>query len=317
MFGITTPSAFKLPAHPPGPRTPGFPAPTASRSTQPGATAVRPVMPGTPVETVQPFTNPTKCLPGSPASAALRRTGLALLLLALFLPWGIAQAGESCPSSTFLDPGAIPLGKGTCWVYTGQVEWLGQDQKEHRKVVKWRSEITDVIQREGVTAATLLGHPLDLAFYQEGRQPGRYVLVRDAKAKYYLLSNAAAEAFVNAMIKGQSPETLSEEDLILDGAHPMSTALSSPTDDGYNRWVNDGSRDFILKGIKGLRGGTVSSWRLSHRTNSSHMMASYVPAVGLVAFLYSHHGTLSRVDVRLVEYVQGGIVEFTKPSPSK
>ncbi|MBP7865294.1 MAG: hypothetical protein KA419_05030 [Acidobacteria bacterium] len=314
MFGITMPSTFTPPVHPPGPWKPGAPVPPAPRSPQPGAAAAvpgahRPEKPVTPGETVQRMTNPTTCLPGSPASAALRRTGPALLLLMLLLVFsgdGVpAQAPEPGKASV-VRPEAIPMEKGVCWVYSGQVEWLGRDQKEHRKVLKWRSEITDVVQSGGMIAATLLGHPLDLAFYEEGREPGRYVLVKDTSGKYYLLSNTAAEAFVNAMIQGESPRAPSVEDMILDGAHPMSAALASPTDDGYNRWVTDGARNFILKGIKGLQGGTASSWRMSHRTNSSHMMASYVPGVGLVAFLFGHHGTLSRVDVRLSEFTRSG-----------
>lgn len=322
MFGITSPSIFAPPVQPPGARKPGYPAPPESRSLRPGTAAAvpganRPDKPVTPGETAQRMTDPPKCAPGSPASAALRRTGLALfLLLLVFSGDGVPAQGLEPGKAVIAKPEPIPLEKGVCWFYSGQVEWLGQDGKEHRKVLKWRSEITDVLRKDGVTAATLLGHPLDLAFYAEGREPGRYVLVKDAAGRYYLLSHTAAEAFVNAMTQGESLRTPAEEDMIFDGAHPMSAALASPTDDGYNRWVADGARGFNLKGIKGLQGGPSSAWRMSHRTNSSHMMASYVPGVGLVAFLFGHHGTLSRVDVRLAEFTRCG-PETLKPAPEK
>ena len=38
-------------------------------------------------------------------------------------------------------------------------------------------EITDAIQRDTIQAATVKGHPMDLAAYQEGAKPGDYLIV--------------------------------------------------------------------------------------------------------------------------------------------
>ena len=37
------------------------------------------------------------------------------------------------------------------------------------------------------------------------------------------------------------------------------------------------------------------------RTNPEHEIVTFVPGVGITAYVYAHHGTVSEVNVRLVE----------------
>jgi hypothetical protein len=73
--------------------------------------------------------------------------------------------------------------------------------------------------------------------------------------------------------------------------------------DGRYAWCVDDRSTVSLAGIKGVpQERRSTAYALAYRTNPDHQIATYVPGIGLVSYVYSHHGTVSEVDVRLVEF---------------
>jgi hypothetical protein len=46
-------------------------------------------------------------------------------------------------------------------------------------------------------------------------------------------------------------------------------------------------------------------YALAYRTHPDHQFVGFVPGVGFTSFVYGHHGPISEVDVKLVEFHQG------------
>ena len=64
--------------------------------------------------------------------------------------------------------------------------------------------------------------------------------------------------------------------------------------------LSDGSRFRSL--VKGFRPSKVLlSYRSIYRTNPDHIIVDFVPRLGVVRYIYEHHGTVSSVDVKLKE----------------
>ncbi len=107
-----------------------------------------------------------------------------LVTLVAFAPH---MANAADPSS-----GGWPLAKGAYWVYEGNVTWFNTDtQQEINEEVTWKVEVTDVVQRDHVTAYVLKGALDDLANYEAGAKPGDYLIIQVGADKYYQANNDA------------------------------------------------------------------------------------------------------------------------------
>jgi hypothetical protein len=48
----------------------------------------------------------------------------------------------------------------------------------------------------------------------------------------------------------------------------------------------------------------LTVYRSIYRTNPDHVIVDFVPKLGVVRYVYEHHGTVSSVDVKLVKVMR-------------
>ena len=231
---------------------------------------------------------------------------LSLVLIALLL------FGALMPTAYAATP-ALSLAKGTYWVYEGPVTWTpdGADKPQERTFT-WKMEITAVIQREAIQAAAVKGHPMDLAFYEEGRMPGDYLLVSVRALKFYLLSGDAVADAVKKLKDTEDPLTdlVKDTDLILDlpltpgKAFGETFQITRP--DNMYIWVVAGETKIQLAKVKGAPSAVLTQSELKFTTLSDNQMVKFVPGVGIVEYQFNHNGTVSTVKLKLIEYHSGG-----------
>jgi hypothetical protein len=234
---------------------------------------------------------------------------LSLVLVALLLFGAlIPMAYAATPA-----PAAFPLTKGAYWVYEGPVTWTpdGAD-KALEKTLTWKMEITDVIQREAIQAAVVKGHPMDLAFYEEGRQPGDYLLVSVRGQQYYLVTGDAVADALKKLKDAEDPLTdlVKDTDLILDlpltpGKAFGETAQITRPDNMYV-WVVGSETKAQLAKVKGAPTTALTESELKFTTVSDNATVKFVPGVGISAYEFNHNGTVSTVNVKLIEFHAGG-----------
>ena len=201
----------------------------------------------------------------------------------------------------------LPLAKGNYWVYQGPTKWVDTDSKSIKEeVLTWRMEITEVIRHDpALTAAVVKGYPGDLAWYDPGKKPGKYLIVRMGSHSYYLLYGEEVTKAVK-QLRSKKPNLagLANEDNLLLDTPLVEDKRYGPHDElerGEYCWHVEGSGPFTSEGIKGLSPAPRTAFTAWFRTRPDHTIMSVVPGVGIVSFLYAHHGTTSETDLGLIE----------------
>jgi hypothetical protein len=215
-------------------------------------------------------------------------------------PTPIPSSPTPVPAPAFAFP------KGATWTYEGRVQWDDKG-KPQQKTLTWKMTIADKIERgDGIVGYVMNGHPIDLAFYAADKKPSDYLFLAKGNRVYQitLISNEPVDRVRN---KAKALDDLmSVETLVLD--LPLATGkkfgpsqfVASP--DGMNAWVVADVKPATLSGIKGLAIANATEYALELKTNPDRQTVYYVPNVGITRFTYHHNGTLSEVDVRLIEY---------------
>jgi hypothetical protein len=68
-------------------------------------------------------------------------------------------------------------------------------------------------------------------------------------------------------------------------------------------WSVDDVSHRTLKGVAGVDATKLRvTYSLIFRTNPDHQIVSFTPGIGITGFVYSHHGTVSEVNVRLIRF---------------
>lgn len=233
------------------------------------------------------------------------------ILMAMAL---VAAAGASALA---VGPGVqgFPLEKGAVWTFEGPVECTSEGSDDVvEKVLTWNMEITDTIERQHVLAAVVKGHPLDLAFCQEGKtQPGDYLIVRVGEEQYYMLMDERVQDALKRLQDQDDVLTdlVQDTDLFLDlpltPGKLFGETFQVTRQDGMYYWsvVSEGSAD--LDGVAGVEGDSgLTQYELSFDTLSGDLRATFVPGLGFTRYGYSHHGSPAAMDLKLVAYRPGG-----------
>lgn len=201
---------------------------------------------------------------------------------------------------------ALPLSKGTYWLYEGSVEWQ-EDATVKKDTITCKMEVVDVIERENVTGYLMKGHPADLTWYEPDRLPSDYIIIK-VGPKYYHLDDLAAWD----RLKDQDDvllDLVAEPQIFLDlplweGKFFGETGQFTRPDTFYH-WVVESTQTgpLTVKGV--LAAKEQTTYTLAYRSAPDHQLIDFVPGVGITRYVYSHHGTVSEVDARLVEYHPG------------
>lgn len=201
----------------------------------------------------------------------------------------------------------FPMSVGTYWVYEGPVKWNVPGSPDVAEdTITWRMEIVKTFERDGIAAARVKGHPGDLAWYDENRQPGDYLIARTSEDKYYLVNASRVDNIMKRLLdENDSLDGLFDKtELFLD--LPLSINKTFGGLDGGYHWqvIEVDSLDSWL--IRELPLPHFTRYRLGLVTLPDHTIVDFVPGVGITGYTYIHHGTVSEVNVKLVGFQTGG-----------
>lgn len=203
----------------------------------------------------------------------------------------------------------FPLDKGNYWVYEGNVRWTEVPDKVKEKNITWKMEVVEVFDREHLHAAIIKGHPSDLAWYEEGLNPGDHLILKVGNSKFYLVSQPRAGEIMKRL---KNPDDylgnlVTEQELFLEypllkGAVFGDTGQFTRPDMFYF-WFVEAAEKIRPEGIKGLTSEKeMDKYVLTYQSAPDHQNIGFIPGVGISSYTYVHHGTVSEAYLKLVEF---------------
>ncbi len=239
-----------------------------------------------------------------------------LALLTLFL-FGIREAKQiqkdPIPTAAVTTKRAanFPLVRGSYWVYEGSTKWMPPNSGEvNQTTVTWKMEVVDTFERGTLNVAILKGHPADLAWYQEGKERGDYLMIEVSPGKFYLVGGERAKLVLQRLINEADVLVNLVEDAELFLEMPLIPGkVFGPSEqitrlDGGYRWNVETSEEVRL-------GNEISSqeshlqYHLTFRTAPDILSIDFVPGIGITRYQYQHHGAIAETDINLIEYYSG------------
>ena len=209
----------------------------------------------------------------------------------------------------------FPAQKGTRWTYEGEVSWQAPGGGIHieKAQLQWQMEVVDSIERGPLKVALISGHPGDLAFYDENRKRGCYLLlVADNRYVYLRRCDPMLSREKLSLPDGGLEGLIHEEDLIFKLPLHQGEVFGpeqgrGQRDDTFYEWSVEEVRPAAPRGIAGVSfDKPQTEYVVICRTMPDHQIATYIPGVGLTHYVYSHHGTASDVDMKLVRFDSPG-----------
>ena len=228
----------------------------------------------------------------------------AISVVALALVFCVASArGQNKTDEDF------PLTPGTYWVYQGLVRWWFG--KSGVTQVTWKTSVTRVIHRDGLTIAVVKGLPGDLDWSDGHVKPALSILIRTPDAKFYLIEDDEAKSALREMDnpKYDWSQILDVDDWFLQ--LPLAQGKKFCDDDGMHRdddkycWVTGPAHSVSLTGVKGVRPGKRVAYRVEYLELVDDDEFDFVPGVGMVTYGYHHHGSIADTELHLVEFHAG------------
>ena len=224
------------------------------------------------------------------------------IVISIFLTLFLTNSQKQTTASEF------PLNKGIYWLYQGKVKWSEPGSATiFEKTLTWKMEIIEIIKRKGITAAQLKGHPLDLVWYEDGKKRGTYLIINHDK-KLYLL---AGERAFKGISRLKDPDDnlaglLNSSALFFKLPLAVHDRYGDPEllsrEDIFYCWFVEEKSESNLD-IKGISSEELFiNYRITYRTFPDHQFIDIVPEVGIARYIYGHHGSVSEVDVKLVEF---------------
>ena len=202
----------------------------------------------------------------------------------------------------------FPLKQGTYWIYQGTVKWTEPNSSETREAeITWRMEVMQVIQRDAITGYILHGGPWDLAWYEEGKAPDDYGIIQIGE-RFYKTSLETTQRLQDE--NDPLTDLVNDYQLLLDApllaGKKFCDATSMARDDGMYCWVVGQDAEISPVGFLSI-GATESlaEFPIRYQTLPDYTEVRFIPGIGISGYVYVHHGTVSEVDVRLVDYLAG------------
>ncbi|MFB3897949.1 MAG: hypothetical protein ACE14V_16790 [bacterium] len=233
----------------------------------------------------------------------------------VFLSIILAVAGISQVKNfkQYTNQSIFPLKKGSYWIYRGPTKWVKISDPENKvvqKTITWKMEVLDSVTKDDITIATIKGFPTDLAWYEESKPRGDYLLITVNTTQYYLIQGKNKEDILASINNNNrlDEDILNQEDEILDLPLTIGKRFAGDTtrqDNWYCWYIEDAQKVDLtyIKGVKLL--GKINQYRLVYRTMPDHQIIEFVPKVGIIRYIYVHHGTASETDLKLIEFHLG------------
>lgn len=232
-----------------------------------------------------------------------RRILLVALVLALFAD---SARGQNKTGEDF------PLTPGTYWVYRGIVRYRVKGFETGKIVhVIWKTSVTKVIQRDGLTIGVVKGMPGDLDWSEGDATPSLSILIRTQDAKFYLIEDEQAASAMRELDNPRYswPNLLDDDNWFLQLPLEKGEKFCGPEglerSDGHYCWVAGSPQLVSLTGVKGAAPGKHVAYRVEYFTNPDDMEFDFVSGIGMVTYGYHHHGTTADTELHLVEFHAG------------
>ena len=240
-------------------------------------------------------------------AAATTLAGQALLLVASDLR--AQQAAHPGQGTGNASDEMLPVRKGAHWLYRGTVSWLpaGKNAEVQVKQLTWETTVVDAVAIGKYTVALILGHPSDLAFSEGGPAKGSYILVVANNREIYFDRCEPAVSLEQLKLSDfRLAQLTAKRNLIFklplrEGETFGAAPDRGERDDTFYEWSVE-SVGPAKQQIAGFPSDKERmAYTLIYRTMPDHQISTYVPGIGLTAYIYSHHGTPSEVDMKLVK----------------
>lgn len=235
---------------------------------------------------------------------------LVMLISACSLPGGM-------PTSSPMQPAAVqsqnssdyfPLKKGAYWVYQGTVKWTKSNSSDVvEEEITWKMEVVQVIHRNDITGYEVHGAPWDLIWYQPGKEQSKHGFIQMGDKIY----SVPLETVLRLLNEGDDLANLvTENNVFLDlplekGKKFCDPASLARSDNMYCSIVGEPT-PFDAGHIKGVAPSTaLLEYPIVYQTMPDVSWTYFVPGVGISHYFYHHNGTVSDVDVHLIEYSPG------------
>lgn len=210
------------------------------------------------------------------------------------------------PSQSILE--YFPLKKGAYWVYYGDVKWTVPNSTDRlEEKITWKMEVERVFQRNNIFGYEMQGAPWDLAWYEKGKQPSKYGIIQ-AGGKFYQTS---IETVWRLMDDSDTLAALiDEKEIFLDtplvSGKKFCDADSLARPDGMYCWSVGDATQADMTNITGVNSSVnLVEFPIHNATLPDYSMIQFIPGIGITRFVYEHHGTVSDVDVKLIEFHAG------------
>ena len=207
--------------------------------------------------------------------------------------------------------GELPLKPGSTWTYRAEVAWAagGSDSARHQ-TLSWTTTLLTIRTSGSAVAATVLGWPTDLAWWEPERTPTTSVIYCSGGRVYVLHPPSGTAAGVaTALLRGEQRPAV--DDLVLQ--FPLHTGQLFGRDaaerpDTFYAWFVAAAEP-IPAAVRRLRSGlTDSLYSVIYRTLPDHTVVGFVPGLGVAHYVYMHHGTIAEADAWLVAYHEGEVL---------
>ncbi len=223
-------------------------------------------------------------------------------MLVFSMMLGASACGEV--AEVIEDP--YPMRIGQYWVYGGDVittDGTGMP-------VEWKMEVVDKIERGHVTGYLMLGHPADLAFYDENDPPTRseFTIVKVNDGRIYQGSKdlfTRLKDLNDDLINLVTGTQLIYDFPLTNGKHFCESEQITRQGNSYC-WIVTQEEIINLVDVIGVSSQKrYVSYSMLYSTLPDHIEKTFVPGIGLTKYAYVHHGSPSSVDVVLREYYPG------------
>ncbi len=227
----------------------------------------------------------------------------AIIVLILLMP----KTEQAETTNAEMNINTFPLVEGAYWIYKGQVLWMKLGDTTgivNKDTLTWKMEVMEVVNRGNVTGALMKGHPDDLNWYDKGRERIFYVIIKVGSKYYYANLN-------------KWKRLIDEDDNLIDLVKVSNLFLDLPLWKGKNYgedvqltrpdssycWFVTEEKDVFYKEIEGVEADVKrKQFSIMYRTNPEHEIIEFTPDIGITRYIYQHHGSISDVDVKLIEY---------------
>lgn len=206
----------------------------------------------------------------------------------------------SCPG--------LPLIPGTTWTYRVEAAWaVGATDSTGRSSFSWTTTVTTVRASDSAVAATVTGWPSALAWWTPGRPPSTSVLYC-AGGRVYLFRVRPGEAnrITEALLNGQQKPA--SDDLIFRfplHAGDLFGRDAADRRDTFYAWFVEGT-DSVPAALRPLLADVADSlYSVIYRTIPDYTLVGVAPGLGIVHYVYRHHGTTAEAEAWLVRYQPG------------